>query len=74
MATWKGRMRPGTCSKSVCVEADWQRLASVELVDWQKETERDLHVTLHCFTWWLEERQDMGVQGNDDCYAVSLGG
>ena len=33
----------------------------VELVDWQKETERDLHVTLHCFRWWLEERPDIGV-------------
>jgi len=35
--------------------------AVVELVDWQKETECDLHVSLHCFRWWLEERQDIGV-------------
>lgn len=40
---------------------DGWEYAIVELVEWQKETERDLHVTLHCFRWWLEERPDTGV-------------
>ena len=40
---------------------DGWEYAIVELVEWQKETERDLHVTLHCFKWWLEARPDIGV-------------
>lgn len=34
--------------------------APVELVEWQQETEKSLHVTLCCFEWWLEERPDSG--------------
>ncbi len=41
---------------------DGWEYAIVELVEWQKETEYDLHVTLHYFKWWLKEKSDIACR------------
>lgn len=35
--------------------------AVVELMDWQRETQEELHVTLKVFKWWVRECPDIGV-------------
>jgi hypothetical protein len=39
---------------------DWNH-AIVELVDYQRVTEQEKHVKMHCFKWWVEERADIGI-------------
>jgi len=53
--------KPLQCPVYTIAGADDSLHPPSSMVDWQKETERDLHVTLHCFRWWLEERPDIGV-------------
>lgn len=39
---------------------DWNH-AVVELVEYEKDCKRLHHVAMHCFTWFMHERADIGV-------------
>lgn len=55
-----GRDNMPRIHQHVWITDGWE-YAIVELLDYQKEQERDCHVTMKCFKWWVEPRPDIGI-------------